>query len=149
MLDSQPDLYYTNLSTHWQTITGLSLTEYSPANIQAKWDNPILEREPSELLLSTTELSEQARLKAEAEAAIEELLAKRKAPAAASLADIEQVVRSASLKFEQALTAELLAEGAAELPAWPDCPQCGHGQMVCIESFLPGAQPRGPPPLSS
>ena len=26
-----------------------------------------------------------------------------------------------------------------------DCPQCGQGQMVCIESFLPGAQPRGPP----
>jgi transposase len=26
-----------------------------------------------------------------------------------------------------------------------DCPQCEHGQMVCIESFLPGAQPRGPP----
>ena len=26
-----------------------------------------------------------------------------------------------------------------------DCPQCGHGQMVCIESFLPGALPRGPP----
>lgn len=28
-----------------------------------------------------------------------------------------------------------------------DCPQCAKGQMVCIESFLPGAQPRGPPPL--
>ena len=26
-----------------------------------------------------------------------------------------------------------------------DCPQCGKGQMVGIESFLPGAQPRGPP----
>jgi Putative transposase/Transposase zinc-binding domain len=26
-----------------------------------------------------------------------------------------------------------------------NCPQCGHGQMVCIESFLPGALPRGPP----
>ena len=26
-----------------------------------------------------------------------------------------------------------------------DCPQCGHGQMVCIESFLPGSLPRGPP----
>lgn len=64
------------------------------------------------------------RLKAEAEAAIEELLAKRKAPAGASLADIEQVVRAASLQFEQALTAELLAESAAELPTWPTCPQC-------------------------
>jgi len=26
-----------------------------------------------------------------------------------------------------------------------DCPQCGRGQMVCIESFLPGTLPRGPP----
>ncbi len=67
-----------------------------------------------------------ARLKAEAEAAIEELLANRKAPADASLADIERVVRAASLKFEQALTAELLAESAAELPAWPVCRQCGQ-----------------------
>jgi len=67
-----------------------------------------------------------ARLKAEADAAIEELLAKRKAPAEASLADIERVVRAASLKFEEALTTELLAESAAELPAWPTCPQCGQ-----------------------
>jgi hypothetical protein len=27
-----------------------------------------------------------------------------------------------------------------------DCPQCGRGQMVRIESFLPGTLPRGPPP---
>ena len=26
-----------------------------------------------------------------------------------------------------------------------DCPQCKRGQMVCIESFLPGTMPRGPP----
>jgi hypothetical protein len=26
-----------------------------------------------------------------------------------------------------------------------DCPQCGRGQMLCVESFLPGALPRGPP----
>jgi hypothetical protein len=26
-----------------------------------------------------------------------------------------------------------------------DCPQCGRGTMVCIESFLPGTLPRGPP----
>ena len=26
-----------------------------------------------------------------------------------------------------------------------DCPQCGRGHMVCIEIFLPGAMPRGPP----
>jgi len=67
-----------------------------------------------------------ARLKAEAEVAIEQLLAKRKAPGEASLADIEQVVRAASQQWEQALTAELLAESAAELPAWPTCPQCGQ-----------------------
>jgi len=29
-----------------------------------------------------------------------------------------------------------------------DCPQCGRGQMLCIESFLPGMQPRGPPQTS-
>jgi hypothetical protein len=66
-----------------------------------------------------------ARMQAEADAAIEALLAQRKTPAEASLADIEQVVRAASLKIEQALTAELLAESAAALPAWPTCPQCG------------------------
>ncbi|MCF8199991.1 MAG: IS91 family transposase [Sulfuritalea sp.] len=26
-----------------------------------------------------------------------------------------------------------------------DCPKCGHGHMVCIETFLPGTMPRGPP----
>jgi len=26
-----------------------------------------------------------------------------------------------------------------------DCPHCGRGQMVRIESFLPGTWPRGPP----
>lgn len=26
-----------------------------------------------------------------------------------------------------------------------DCPQCGCGHMVCIETFLPGTLPRGPP----
>jgi hypothetical protein len=30
-----------------------------------------------------------------------------------------------------------------------DCPQCGLGQMVCIESFLPGSLPRGPPRIPS
>ena len=25
------------------------------------------------------------------------------------------------------------------------CPKCGHGHMVCIETFLPGAMPRAPP----
>jgi hypothetical protein len=27
-----------------------------------------------------------------------------------------------------------------------DCPACGRGHMVCIETFLPGALPRAPPP---
>ncbi len=26
-----------------------------------------------------------------------------------------------------------------------DCPQCGHGHMVCVETFLPGNLARGPP----
>ena len=30
-----------------------------------------------------------------------------------------------------------------------DCPQCGHGHMLCIETFLPGAMPRGPPGVRS
>jgi len=30
-----------------------------------------------------------------------------------------------------------------------DCPQCGRGQMVRIESFEPGILPRGPPPTRS
>ena len=30
-----------------------------------------------------------------------------------------------------------------------DCPHCGRGQMVRIETFLPGTFPRGPPPTST
>jgi len=26
-----------------------------------------------------------------------------------------------------------------------DCPKCQHGHMMCIETFLPGTLPRGPP----
>lgn len=26
-----------------------------------------------------------------------------------------------------------------------DCPQCKHGQMICIDTWLPAASPRGPP----
>ena len=56
---------------------------------------------------------------------------------------------------------ELLAEPAVKLPDAPadyrdryeqltgkslrDCPKCGQGHMLCIETFLPGAMPRGPP----
>ena len=28
-----------------------------------------------------------------------------------------------------------------------DCPACGKGHMVCIDTFLPGALPRAPPPI--
>ena len=28
-----------------------------------------------------------------------------------------------------------------------DCPNCGRGQMVLIESFLAGCMPRGPPAI--
>ncbi|MFY9327294.1 MAG: IS91 family transposase [Georgfuchsia sp.] len=30
-----------------------------------------------------------------------------------------------------------------------DCPNCGQGQMICIETFLPGTLPRGPPRVCS
>lgn len=30
-----------------------------------------------------------------------------------------------------------------------NCPHCGRGHMVMIESFLPGSRPRGPPPIAS
>jgi hypothetical protein len=30
-----------------------------------------------------------------------------------------------------------------------DCPQCGRGQMVCIETLLPQTLARGPPPFAS
>ncbi len=26
-----------------------------------------------------------------------------------------------------------------------DCPKCHQGHMICIETFLPGTLPRGPP----
>ena len=67
-----------------------------------------------------------ARLMAEAESAIDKLLAVRKAPAEASLADIEQVALAASQQMAQAVTDELVAESTTELPAWPTCPQCGR-----------------------
>ena len=48
-------------------------------------------------------------LMAEAEAAIDKLLATRQAPAEASLADIEPVVLAAGQQIAQVLTAELVA----------------------------------------
>lgn len=68
-----------------------------------------------------------AQLLAQAEAAIDELLAQKKAPAVASLADIEQVARQAGEKVAEAVTTALLQESGAELTAqWPTCPTCGR-----------------------
>ena len=68
-----------------------------------------------------------AELLAQAEAAIDELLAQKKAPAVASLADIEQVAREAGEKVAEAVTTALLQESGAELTAqWPTCPTCGR-----------------------
>ena len=67
-----------------------------------------------------------ARLEAAAKAAIAKVLAERKLPAEATLADIEQAALAAGAELEQAIAAELARESAAALPAWPDCPQCGQ-----------------------
>ena len=68
-----------------------------------------------------------ARLMAQAEAAIEELLAQKKPPETATLAEIEGVVLKARQQIEQGLTRELLAEsGQALLATWPVCPRCGQ-----------------------
>jgi len=67
-----------------------------------------------------------ARLLAQAEAAIDEMLAKKKAPAVASLADIEHVAEQAGDTIAEAITAALLNESGQELAAtWPTCPTCG------------------------
>lgn len=67
-----------------------------------------------------------ARLMTEAEAAIEQVLAQRRAAHEASLADIEQVALAASAQVAQAVTEVLVAESAAELCAWPTCARCGR-----------------------
>jgi len=72
-----------------------------------------------------------AQLLAQAEAAIDELLAKKKAPAIASLADIEHVVRQAGETIQEAMTTALLQESGAELTAqWPTCPTCGRRRLA-------------------
>jgi uncharacterized protein with PIN domain len=68
-----------------------------------------------------------ARLQAEAEAIIEELLAQKKAPDIASLADIEHVALQASQRLAEVITTELLEESGGALTAtWPTCPTCGQ-----------------------
>ena len=67
-----------------------------------------------------------ARLEAAAKAAIAKVLAERKSPAEATLADIEQAALAAGAEIQQVIAAELARESAQELPAWPDCPECGQ-----------------------
>jgi len=76
--------------------------------------------------MSATDAELNARLHAAADAAIAQVLAERKLPADASLADIERVARSAGQQIEQAIAAVLAQESAAAWPAWPNCPQCGQ-----------------------
>jgi len=76
--------------------------------------------------MSTQDTEVKARLMAKAEASIDAMLAARKRPAEAQLEDIEQAALSAGRQLAQAVTVELVAESAAELPAWPMCPQCGQ-----------------------
>lgn len=64
-------------------------------------------------------------LLAQAEGAVEQMLKNCKAPAHASLADIEQAARAAGQQVAQGVTGALAAESASELPPWPNCPQCG------------------------
>lgn len=67
-----------------------------------------------------------ARLRAATDAAIAKVLAERKLPAEATLADIERVALEAGHEIEQAIAEALAQESAASLPAWPNCPQCGQ-----------------------
>lgn len=67
-----------------------------------------------------------ARLRAKAEAAIAKVVTERKRPAEATLADIERSALSAGREIEQAIAQALAEESAAEVPAWPTCPQCGQ-----------------------
>ncbi len=77
--------------------------------------------------MSRTQTELKAQLLAQAEAALDQLLATRPPPATAQLADLEQAVRVVGQELEQAWTAELVAESAGELPvSWPTCPVCGR-----------------------
>jgi NADH pyrophosphatase NudC (nudix superfamily) len=67
-----------------------------------------------------------ARLQAATDVAIARVLAERKLPAEATLADIERVALEGGQQIEQAIAAALAQESAAVLPAWPNCPQCGQ-----------------------
>lgn len=66
-----------------------------------------------------------ARMLAEAEAAIEALLAKRETRGELSLTDIEHLVREAGQRVMGGLTAELADEETVR-EASRDCPECGQ-----------------------
>lgn len=68
-----------------------------------------------------------AQLMAKAEAVIDELLASRRDPREATIADIERAVLVAGQRIEQELTATLVKESAAQVEGeWPRCPECGR-----------------------
>ena len=76
--------------------------------------------------MSNPDADLEARLRASTDAAIAKVLAERKLPAEATLADIERVALEAGHQIEQAIAAALAQESAAELSAWPNCPECGQ-----------------------
>lgn|SRR5574341_1255480 len=76
--------------------------------------------------MSDSEAELKARLLAAAEAAVAKMLVERTPPGQAKLADIERAARSVGQQLEQAIASALAQESAAELAAWPNCPQCGQ-----------------------
>lgn len=67
-----------------------------------------------------------ARLMAQAETLIDELLSSQKPVEASTLADIEQAVLGLGRRLQQALTAELVkAQATVVEPVGLTCPQCG------------------------
>jgi len=76
--------------------------------------------------MSMQDTEVKARLMAKAEASIDAMLAARQRPAEAQLEDIEQAALTAGRQLAHAVTVELVAESAAELAAWPECPTCGQ-----------------------
>ena len=76
--------------------------------------------------MSTPEEELKARLEAEAQKVIAELLANKKGPGEITLSEIEHVVQRAGQAFEQALTTELIRVSPAQIESdWPVCASCG------------------------
>jgi NADH pyrophosphatase NudC (nudix superfamily) len=76
--------------------------------------------------MSRSDAELEVRLWAKAKDAIAKAVAERKPPANSSLADIERTAMRAGREIERAIAQALAEECAAELPAWPNCPQCGQ-----------------------